>query len=256
MCLFIAGVGLAPHYSLVIIANRDELYSRPTRAAAWWDTDPPLLGGRDLEAGGTWLAMTAAGRWAAATNVRAPGARVGGKRSRGLLITDFLAGNETPTTFLDTLVATRARYNGYNFICGDTRETFCYSNWDNRAHRLDPGLHAVSNHLLDTPWPKVTRAKQAVAALIEQHTALDPDMFIPTMHDTSPADDASLPDTGLDLARERALSPIFTRTEHYGTRNTTVILFGVDGTVRFLERSYRSNGATTDTRRFEFHLRT
>ncbi len=252
MCLIVVGVSLTEHYPLIVAANRDEYYRRPTAAAEFWREPDDLLGGRDLEAGGTWLGMTRTGKFAAITNYRRLDAADRGQRSRGLLVTDFLTNSIPADGFLSGLKTTRSEYRGYSLMFGRWDELLCYSNLADTSSDLGPGIYGLSNHMLDTPWPKVVRAKQAVLDVTVSAREPTPDMLVELMLDQRFADDQELPDSGLDESTERALSPIFITTEHYGTRSTTIILVDQYGRVQFLEQSFSPDGTVDDVRRFDF----
>lgn len=230
-------------WPLRLIANRDEFHARPAAALAAWADAPGLIGGRDLEAGGTWLAVHRRGRLAAVTNVRDPRLKVpDGAPSRGALVRAALECDDLPA-WLDGLASGEAnRYAGFNLLVGDGRRLW-------HLHRgrqgidltlVMPGLHGLSNATLDTPWPKVIAARQGVAASLRQgrwpHDALR------TMSDDRQADDARLPETGVGLEWERRLSSPFIRGEEYGTRATTWLSWHADGTIDIGERRFGPNG--------------
>ena len=166
MCLLLLALHSHPDYKLVIAANRDEYYERPTATAAFWEDAPGLLAGRDLRAGGTWLGITTEGRIAAITNFRAPGSEKSRAPSRGNLVSDFLLGRDSPGDYLSGLEKQAHQYNGFNLIVGRTDELYWYSNRGGQSRSLSPGIYGVSNSLLDTPWPKVTQGKLAMKRLL------------------------------------------------------------------------------------------
>ncbi|MDZ7697651.1 MAG: NRDE family protein [Deltaproteobacteria bacterium] len=149
-----------PTYKLILAANRDEFYERPTAPLAFWNDAPDVLGGRDLLSGGTWLGITRKGRIAAVTNFRDPASEKPHAPSRGDLVKDYLVGSDPPSTYLTRLDAVSDRYNGFNLLVGTIDHMFWYSNRDGRIVRLSPGVHGICNHLLNTPWPKVDRGIQ------------------------------------------------------------------------------------------------
>ncbi|MCX7058799.1 MAG: NRDE family protein [Proteobacteria bacterium] len=160
MCLILIACGAHPDFPLVVAANRDEYYRRPTAQAAYWTDHQHILAGRDLECMGTWLGVTRSGRFAALTNFRDPRERKTDAPSRGHLVSDFLASDLDPRSYLDAIRLGAARYNGFNLLAGDADGVFCYSNRESTVQALSPGVHGLSNHLLDTPWPKVVRGKR------------------------------------------------------------------------------------------------
>lgn len=249
MCLLLIAYDTHPRYRLVVAANRDEFYARPTAPAAWWDDEPNLLAGRDLEQSGTWLGVTRAGRWAGLTNFRDPAARKPAARSRGLLVSEFLRSAQSVPAYLAQLSAERTQYNDFNLLAWDGVQLGYFGS--RAGGRILPsGVYALSNHLLDTPWPKVERGKSALTRAIEQEPR-DDELF-GLLTDTSHPDGARLPDTGVGPALERALAPIFVRTDNYGTRCSTLLRIDHTGQVVFQERSYNHLGSAGDTLRFEF----
>jgi len=245
MCLAVVALDAHPSYGVVIAANRDEFHARPAAAAHWWNEG--WLAGRDLAGGGTWLGVTRAGRWALLTNVRDPARFDPRAPSRGALVTRVLADPGAAAAVIPALVAAGARYNGFNLLGGEPGEAHWASNRNAGAHALAPGIHGLSNHLLNTPWPKVVRTKAAMAAWCSAEPgggrALEPLFAI--LRDRTPAPDAELPVTGIPLDRERLLSAPFIVSDSYGTRCSTVLVLGHDGNARFVERSFDPAGDQT-----------
>lgn len=254
MCLIAFAYKEHPKYDLVFAANRDEFYERPTRAAQFWDEQPDLLAGKDLKAGGTWMGITKAGRFAALTNYRDPASRKEDAPSRGHLVLDFLKASNPAQLYLRGLHPKADQFNGFNLLVGSPEKLMYYSNHTGEAQPLDPGVYGLSNDLLDTPWPKTERAKDALSDVIEQNE-VDESALFELLKNDKPAPDDELPDTGIPRELERAVSPIFIKTEKYGTRCSTILLISKDGEVTFEERRYK-NGSTEvkDTSRFEFEL--
>ena len=221
---------------LVLLANRDEFYNRPTAPAGTWEDAPEVYAGRDLVAGGTWLGVTNSGRIAAVTNYRDPGQEPG-ELSRGALVADFLKGDADPLDYLSEIEKHADRYTGFNLIVGDIlgpASLFYFSNRGSGIKELGPGLYGLSNHLLDTPWPKVRRGKKVLRELLDR-SAPEDDLF-DLLADRTKAPDEELPDTGVGIEIERQLSPIFIETPVYGTRSSTVVRFSEKGEIRFDER--------------------
>ncbi len=236
MCLLTVAFRCHPDYPLVLAANRDEFFERPTRALAPWPDAPEVLAGRDERGGGTWLGMTTSGRLAALTNYRealSPGPRT---RSRGELTADFLRGGETPEAYLEKVRKRAGDYPGFNLIVGTGEGLFHYSNRGDGMRPLGSGLYGLSNHLLDTPWPKVERAKRAAARLLERGALPDPAPWLDWLSDRSRPPDEELPDTGVGLDWERLLSSVFIRGERYGTRSSTFLCVDAGGRARFTEK--------------------
>lgn len=235
MCVLFLAVGVHEGHALVLAGNRDEAHTRPTAPLARWTDAPDVLAGRDLDAGGTWLGVTDAGRWATVTNVRDPSSVRPDARSRGALVADFLRGTDTPAAYAARVQAERAQFNGFNLLVGD-REGVWIASTRRDAGPLAPGVYGLSNDTLDTPWPKLVRGRDAFARILETGDLAAPDL-LPFLADETPAPDADLPETGVGLALERVLSPLFIRGERYGTRASTALTIG-DGGVRIAEQTW------------------
>ncbi|MGH7518324.1 MAG: NRDE family protein [Gemmatimonadales bacterium] len=254
MCLILIAFDSHPDYGLIVAANRDEFYDRPTRPAGFWSDAPSVLAGRDLEAGGTWLGIDRCGRFAAVTNYRQGEREPTAARSRGHLVSDYLTTDIDPQVHLERVERDAALYNGFNLIAGDFRRLLYFSNREGRVRTLAPGVYGLSNHLLDTAWPKVTATKSALDALLKNDAAeLIPGLFA-LLDDRRQAADQLLPRTGVSPKWERLLSSAFIVTEGYGTRSSTVVLVGRDRGVVFVERSFAPNGVPAEQSRHEFKL--
>ena len=243
MCLILLACRAHPEYPLVFAGNRDEAYERPSAAADFWKDEPDVFGGRDLEKHGTWLGVTRTGRMAAVTNYRDGPTRRPAPRSRGELTADFLHGNEAPEAYLKSVAPKSGQYGGFSLLIGDIGHLWSYSNRGAGIEEITPGVHGLSNHLLDTPWPKVTRGRQRVAALLEASEAKLIEGLFDALADRVVAADTELPDTGVGAGRERELSPAFIAGERYGTRASTVLLVSHGGKVTFIERRFDALGA-------------
>ena len=253
MCLILLAHESHPRYPLIVAANRDESHDRPTRRAGWWGDAPEVLAGRDLREGGSWMGVTRAGRWAAVTNFRERVPPRADAPSRGDLVGDYLRGEASPRDYLERLRPRLAEYNGFNLLAGEPGALYWSSNRSdaNPPDRLlAPGIYGVSNHLLDTPWPKVRRGKEALAELLGERS-LRPDRLLDLLLDQTVAADHELPDTGVGLELERALSTLFIQSPGYGTRSSTALLLDRDGKGLFVERTYRPGTAEWEERRFE-----
>lgn len=264
MCLILIGWQSHPDFPLVIAANRDEFYARRTRPAAWWGQAVSLLGGQDEEAGGTWLGINRRGRVAMLTNVRAPDERNPHAPSRGLLVLSALQSAGPLMHWARESERTAQSFNGFNMLVGEPLPApargidaqLLYTS--NRrpdasegARALAPGIYGLSNGLLDTPWPKVTRAVGAFACQLAH--SVNTDALLRLMANREIARDPELPNTGVPLDWERALSAIQIRAKGYGTRATTIVTVRRDGSVMFLERSFSTETPQQFVdRRFEF----
>jgi uncharacterized protein with NRDE domain len=254
MCLILIALDSHPDLALIVAANRDEFYDRPSAVAEFWGDAPWVLGGRDRKAGGTWLGVDRRGRFAAVTNYRQGQREAAAPRSRGHLVSDFLTSGIDPRAHIDRVQRDAALYNGFNLVAGHARELLYFSNREGRPLTLGPGVYGLSNHLLDTAWPKVTSSKNALSALL----TADPGELIPNLFallsDRRQAVDHLLPRTGVSDDRERLLSSAFIASNDYGTRSSTVVLVGRDGRVVFVERNFGSGGMPAEQVRYEFEL--
>ncbi len=253
MCLILIGWKACPGLDLVVAANRDEAYDRPTAASGWWPEAPGVLAGRDLREGGTWLGVTRGGRLAALANVRGRGAGVPGAPSRGHLVRDFLLSRETAEAYALRLRAEGDRYPPFNLLLFDGRDLLAVSNRADGFRRLEAGVWGFSNGVLDEPWPKTVAGTGALRALLSQRIP-EPEDLLALLSDDRPAPDGSLPETGIGLEAERLLSPIFTRTPTYGTRSSTVVLFSAEGAVSWTELQTGPGSSGGEVVRHEFRL--
>jgi len=254
MCLILLAWRAHPEYPLIFAGNRDEIYDRPSTAADFWKNDADIFGGRDLEKGGTWLGLGIGGRFAAVTNYReSPAARKAAPRSRGELTVGFLRGTDEPRAYLQRIAPDADQYGAFSLLAGNLDRLSCFSNRGGAIEDLSADVHGLSNHLLDTPWPKVRLGKQRTAALLAaDETKLLDGLFL-ALADRSPAPDSELPDSGVGLQRERELSPAFIAGERYGTRASTVLLVSRGNEVVFVERAFGPMGrplGTAASRRF------
>ncbi len=244
MCLIFLSLNNHPTYKIIIAANRDEFYDRKTAPADYWKDYPNIIGGRDLEAQGTWMAMTTSGKISLLTNYRDPKNINPIAPSRGHLVSDYLEGSIGAEKYMEEVEANGNAYNGFNLIVGTTKDLLYFSNYSTGVEKITQGLHGLSNHLLDTPWPKVQRGKEKLQLILEQ-TNLQPKVLFDFLYDSEPAKDNQLPDTGIGLERERALSSMFIKTPNYGSRCSTVLLIDQQDHVQYAERVY-------DLKTFEF----
>ncbi len=235
MCLVLVAYNVHPSYRLVLAANRDEFFERPSSSADFWDDRRQVIAGRDLKGGGTWIGVTKKGKFAAITNYRDPASWKNNAPSRGRLVSAYLCGNQSADNYLDKISRRAQLYNGFNLIIGDRREFFVYSN-RGKKQKLDSGIYGLSNHLLGTPWPKVLRGKKLFAAALNKKGAeLEESLFALLADRKIPADN-KLPQTGVGLKWERVLSPIFISSPDYGTRSSTILLIGKNGRIKLVEK--------------------
>jgi uncharacterized protein with NRDE domain len=252
MCLILFAWKVHPDYPLVVAANRDEFYARPTALAAFWSDAPAVLAGRDLEAGGTWMGLTCSGRFAALTNYRAPEHHLAGRPSRGRLVADFLTATSPALDYLEQSSAYGRECNGYNLLVGDGERLGWASNVAGEIRELTPGIYGLSNHLLDTPWPKVGAGRTALTRVIE--ALPDQRGLFELLADDAVHPDHALPQTGVSLEWERLLSAAFIRSTTYGTRSSAVVCIGDDGFASLEEQTWLPGAVRGERRRFRFSL--
>lgn len=238
MCLIVFAWRPGHAQPLIVAANRDEFYARPSLPLAQWSETPQVHAGRDLEAGGTWLGIGANGRFAALTNIRDPH-RPPGRRSRGELVARFLDGKIPIDEYLADVVARSTEYGGFNLLLGNLHELWHFNARESQAVMLQPGIHGVSNASLDTPWPKLLRAKAALSAALDDPR---PEALLDLLSDPQTPPFAELPDTGVGLATETLLSSVFIASQSYGTRASTALIVHADGSRHLVERSFGPYG--------------
>jgi uncharacterized protein with NRDE domain len=237
MCVIFFAHGVHPKYHLIVLANRDEFYDRPTAPAARWIDHPTVYAGRDLVAGGTWLGVNDDGRFAAVTNFREPGWPKG-TRSRGHLVSEYLVGHIETQEYFNKVQEASAEYSGFNLIGGEAGgEIYYFSNRGDGVQGLEPGTYGLSNHLLNTRWPKVSSGLERFAELLATDD-VSTKACLQLLSDDTLAADEDLPDTGIGLEHERVLSSIFIRSPNYGTRSSTVVKFDNDGMYEFEEKTF------------------
>lgn len=267
MCLILFAWNAHPDYSLVVAANRDEFYVRPTLPLDWWEEDSSILAGKDaadvIGSTGTWMGISNSGRFSALTNIRAPSEKNPLLRTRGELTTHFLKSDLSPKQFIHSKVVNFHKYNGFNLLIGELNPSREQSlQWVSNRELINgkirnsqtittevvsPGVYGLSNAMLDTPWPKV---KHRIAAFT-QNLAMDKgdlsqtQSYLDLLRDNTPASDDQLPSTGVSLDWERVLSSAFIQTDNYGTRSSSVLRIRKDGQFQFTEQTYNNKGALT-----------
>jgi len=241
MCLILLALQQHPSYKLILAANRDEYYDRPSAPPAFWNESPGLLAGRDLRSGGTWLGITKKGRIAAITNYRDPASIKRNAPSRGWLVRDFLVGSEGTMEYLGKVRLDGGKFNGFNLLVGVRDELCWYSNRSGEIAKLSRGLHGISNRLLDTPWPKVIRGTQGISQILGKDVEISTEILFDLLQDRTQASEEILPDTGVGIEWERILSPVFIVSPTYGTRSSTLILIDKKDQVTFIDRTFNSH---------------
>ena len=253
MCFIVFAYRVHPSYRLIAAANRDEYYERPSAPVAFWEDAPNVLAGRDLKEGGTWMGISKEGKFAAITNFRDPRGVKPGAPSRGHLVSNFLRGSESAASYVDKISQSSQKYNGFNLICGDPHDLFVYSN-RGQIKKLEKGIYGLSNHLLDTPWPKVSKGRNALSAILkEKGTDLEAALFA-ILSDRKRAPEKKLPSTGVGLEWEKLLSSIFIESPAYGTRSSSVLLIAKNNWVKFVEKVFDGRPEPWVESRFSFRL--
>jgi uncharacterized protein with NRDE domain len=257
MCLLLLAFDVAADRPWLLLGNRDEFHARPTAPAHAWIDAAGIIGGRDLQAGGTWLALNRNGRFAAVTNVRT-GQPPNGARSRGELVAQFLAGAQTPLDYAAVVAASRAQFGPFNLIVGDRESAAGASSTREQAWRFGRGVHVLSNGPPGAAWPKVRRLDAAFSTMLQRGGFGSPGAAWPDeadlldlLGDTSGAADAELPQTGVGLELERRLAPMFIRGDAYGTRASTLAYARANGSCVLVERGFGPDGVPIGEVRIE-----
>lgn len=253
MCLIAFSWNQHPNYKLILVANRDEFYKRKTQAAHFWEENPNILAGKDLEAGGTWMGFNKGGKFAALTNYRDIQNLKSVAPSRGDLTTQFLDKKLQPYDYLESIAENAYQYNGFNLLVSDLKEMYYFSNYQNQIRRLDAGLYGLSNHLLDTDWYKVVQLKAKLLEAI-QSPEIDIATLLDVLHNPDKPEDAFVQQTGLSMDRERMLSSMFIESEDYGTCSSSVVLIDYSDRISFTERIYNTNDKQVNEQNFMFEV--
>ena len=259
MCVVYLAYKQHKEIPLLILSNRDEFYNRPTEPAHYWSKNSKILGGQDIEAKGTWLACRQDGAWAIITNYRDPNWQVKMPRSRGLLVRDYIESYDKPENFLKYLKKDKYSYLGYNLLFGKLTDIYYYNNKEKESQKLEPALYGLSNHLLDTPWPKVLDGKRELENILKEEKfikggTLDPAPFFSFLQNSELAEDNRLPQTGVSLEWERVLSSRFIRSKEYGTRTSTLIWLDLEQNLNFLELNYDREGQSLEEHAFSYKV--
>jgi len=251
MCLILFAWRAHPRYSLVVAANRDEFHQRPSADADFWEDEPGILAGRDLQEGGTWLGITRSGRFAAVTNYREPDTpEIPLERSRGHLVRDYLLGDDEPLQHASQLLSQGSEYRGFNLLLASPGSLAWASNRAGGAHAVSAGSHGLSNHLLDTDWPKVHSGRERLEEIL-RHGEVDPEALFALLTDKALTPGEIPENLETRLAPQRLMKHYFIVSPVYGTRCSTVLLVDRDGGVNFIERQFDPAGRETGTRRFD-----
>lgn len=254
MCLVLIAYDSHPDYSLIVAANRDEFYDRPSATAEFWPDAPTVLGGRDLKAGGSWLGIDRRGRFAAVTNYRQGQREPSAARSRGHLVSEYLSSAIGPRAHIEHVKIDAELYNGFNLLAGSRDELVYFSNREGRIRSLQPGVYGLSNHLLDTAWPKVASAKSALSTLLKGSASELAAKLFALLSDRDRPADHLLPQTGVSREWERLLSTAFIASADYGTRCSTIVLVNRERHLVFIERNFGPDGHPAAQVCHEFRL--
>jgi len=253
MCLIFISVNNHPDYKLIVAANRDEFYERKTFPAHFWEDHTHIVGGRDGEASGTWMAMSEHGKISMVTNYRDPFNINPKAPSRGQLVSDYLLNGDKPNDYLNHVEKRGKAYNGFNLVVGTPDELYYYSNYKQGIERIPAGLHGLSNHLLNTPWPKVERGIEKMKSTLTSKS-IELTKLFDVLYDDQPAPKEKLPDTGVGQERELVLSSMFIKSPNYGTRCSTVIMVDRNNQVQYSERVYDLTTFDYTVNTFEFKI--
>ncbi|XOV77560.1 MAG: NRDE family protein [Aestuariibacter sp.] len=254
MCILFIAVNKHPKYPLIIAANRDEFYQRATEPSYFWSTQPKLLAGLDLEAGGTWMGINEHGFISAITNIRAPHMQKQDAISRGFLARDYLLDTPELKQFEQQLHQSRERYNGYNLLYGPWQNLRVYNNFDDSVALLSDGFYGLSNANLNSPWPKINKGVQALQSYCLTHDTLNDDALFDLLRDENKAEDHLLPQTGVPYEWEKHLSSIFIQMDGYGTRSSTLLTINHDNEVSWQERCFDNKGVLFSEQKFHFQI--
>jgi len=254
MCLILISYKQFDKFPLIIAANRDEYFERPSQAAHFWNDNPFILAGRDLKHGGSWLGISRQGRFAAVTNFREPSNKIASATSRGTLVSKYLMSDISAGNYLEDLLDQIDQFDGFNLLVGDTNALYFLGSLEKQIRILDTGVYGISNGIFDCPWPKVIQGKQRLAEIMNKSGQPDETAFFKLLaNETVPPDD-ELPDTGVGLEWEQKLGSIFVKADPFGTRCSTLLSIDVKRQVRFSERNFDHAGNDLGTEGYSFNL--
>ena len=251
MCLLIIAIDQHPELPLIVAGNRDEFHSRPTQDAHWWPDQPDTLGGRDLQAGGTWLAVNKRGRFAAVTNFRDAQREHRPLQSRGHLVTGFLGGSDSPVDH--TRMIDGDQFGGFNLLLAEPGSAAYLSNRGAPTRGLEAGVYGLSNATLDDPWTKVTRSKTKLVELLSADD-VNETTLLRLLDDRDKGSPDEVESNGLSFSMAHALTAPFVLNAEYGTRCSTVVTLSSSGQVRFVERRFAPDGSPIGDSSYSFRL--
>lgn len=255
MCILFIAVEQHPIFPLIIAANRDEFYPRPTQESHFWHDHKNLLAGKDLQAGGTWMGVNTEGGIAALTNIRNPEKHDNElSTSRGHIVSSYLLGDTPESNYIQNLKTSRNTYNGYNLLFGKWNQLQVYNNHDDSLQKLTPGFYGLSNADLNSPWPKINSGVSALETYCSENADLDVEQLFALLMDETKADDSELPNTGVPYEWEKKLSSIFIRSEGYGTRSSTILTVDQNQRLSWYEHTFNDNKQVINTQYFHFNI--
>ncbi|MFT5427026.1 MAG: hypothetical protein ACI9ZT_001979 [Gammaproteobacteria bacterium] len=254
MCLIILSYKQFDNFPLILAANRDEFFERPTQSAHFWNDNPLILAGRDRKHNGSWLGITKQGRFAAVTNFREPSEKIARATSRGTLVSEYLLSEINAKNYLEDLLNRIDKFDGFNLLVGDTNALYFLSSMEKKIKNIQSGVYGISNGVFDCPWPKVIQGKLRLTEIMKSSGQVDETAFFKLLADeTVPVDD-ELPDTGVGLEWEQKLGSIFVKADSFGTRCSTLLSIDANKQVRFIERNFDPAGNEDGTERYSFKL--
>lgn len=251
MCIILFSFNEHPDYALILAANRDEFFDRPAKPLEFWEDEPSVLAGKDLVEGGTWLGVTRSIRFAAITNFRDPYELKNDAPTRGNLVRNFLCSQVSPEDYIKQIQDTGHKYHGFSLLVGEIDKVWYYSNHSSTIVNVPKGFHGLSNHLLNTPWPKITTGKAKLKPIFSQ-PKIDIEATFQVLGDRSNPTPEHLPDTGVGPEWERILAPLFIHSAFYGTRCSSLLTIKRTGEVMFIERSFTSEKKMLLQKKFTF----
>ena len=255
MCILFIAVNQHPDYPLIVAANRDEFFERPTQASAFWRDYPYLLAGKDLRAGGTWMGINRRGKLAALTNIRDPERIDPDALSRGELVSHYLQGSPDSESYLSRLSDEGDNYNGFNLLFGDWSNLYVFNNHTLQSEKLTTGVYGLSNASLNTPWPKILHGMAQLTQYCQDPHKLESEQLFALLKNQTKAPDNTLPQTGVPIDWERKLSSIFIKSPEYGTRSSTLLLVDKYQHVTWQERTFNNEAQCVAKNSYDFDIK-
>lgn len=254
MCLLLCSYKSHPDYPLILAANRDELHARPAAEAQFWTDEPSVLAGRDLQAGGTWLGIAKNGRVAAVTNYHEKTFETLPRKSRGSLVSEFLASDSSPEEYVKNILHNHQDYHGFTLVFGTVNNLYYCSNRTDNVGHITPGIHGLSNRMINENSFKVVKGRETMRGLLSGSDSVSPDDLFALLSDRTRDPDRTFNLHGDTIEEQRRYSSIFVVGKDSGTRCSTAILADKEGNVRFSEKTYSPEGNPIKTVKYEFVL--